>query len=282
MIPGLDSPAIRAQMDAYLKETRRGVYPEPFMDEACHIILDGHNAREFLDTATGQGWLRPGARVLDVGCGLGTFVQVALRSGFDAHGVELDARDAEMARRRLEAAGLPAGRVVSGDGASLPFESGRFDLVTFFDVLEHVPHVGGVLDEAVRMLAPGGRLLIISPNYLARFIEPHYRVPWLPLLPKAAALPYLRWLGRRQEYFRDCVFNRTLRQVVRALHARGFQADSLQELKLEHPERIGGRVSRALIRGLKALHLLRAARLAIRSPFNPTIALLARRAGEGT
>lgn len=62
---------------------------------------------------------------------------------------------------------------VCGDATALPFEDGTFDVVTMFDLLEHVPDDRKAAEETLRVLKPGGYLLVSSPNENWRF--PYYR-----------------------------------------------------------------------------------------------------------
>jgi len=76
--------------------------------------------------------LRPGARVLDAGCGSGR-TMVDLRRYGEVVGIELSEDAAEIARER------DCGEVVIGRIEQLPFEDGTFDLITCLDVIEHTP-----------------------------------------------------------------------------------------------------------------------------------------------
>lgn len=64
-------------------------------------------------------------------------------------------------------------RFVQGDATALPFKSHSFDAITMFDVLEHIPDHEKAVSEALRVLRPGGFLLISTPNENWRF--PYYR-----------------------------------------------------------------------------------------------------------
>jgi SAM-dependent methyltransferase len=64
-------------------------------------------------------------------------------------------------------------RYVCADATRLEFDSGLFDAVTMFDVLEHIPNDERAMSEALRVLRPGGYLLISVPNERWRF--PYYR-----------------------------------------------------------------------------------------------------------
>lgn len=64
-------------------------------------------------------------------------------------------------------------RFVCGDATALPFDDHSFDAVTMFDVLEHIPDHEQAVSEALRVLQPGGGLLVSTPNENWRF--PYYR-----------------------------------------------------------------------------------------------------------
>jgi glycosyltransferase involved in cell wall biosynthesis len=74
----------------------------------------------------------------------------------------------------------PGVRFMSGDATDLPFEDERFDAVTMFDLLEHVPNDRQAIKEAFRVLRPGGFLIVSTPNENWRF--PYYRLmkPYCP------------------------------------------------------------------------------------------------------
>src|SRR5215212_3259627 len=81
------------------------------------------------------GEVRPGERVLDLGCGAGRFLAAMRDAGADPVGVELAEGALERARRNVPAAELHA---LTADG-SVPLEDSSVDLVWCSEVLEHVP-----------------------------------------------------------------------------------------------------------------------------------------------
>jgi SAM-dependent methyltransferase len=105
--------------------------------------------------------VRPGARVLDVGCAGGTFLEGMQRLGWEVWGIEPQPAVAERARRRLRAA---PDRVLVGAAESADLPAATFDLVTLSHVLEHLHDPRGVLDLAHDWLRPGGTLEIRTPN----------------------------------------------------------------------------------------------------------------------
>lgn len=129
-------------------------YPDSY--EAHRTLGDGTARRSGSRRFRSLEGLAPGA-MLDVGCGSG-YDLLALRDrGWSVAGVEMNPRAAENAR----AQGLD---VRTGTLSDARFEADRFDLVTMFHVLEHLPDPVGVASEAARILEPGGRLLAQVPN----------------------------------------------------------------------------------------------------------------------
>jgi len=98
----------------------------------------------------------PGARLLDVGAAYGYAASEAERAGFRVAAVEVSSEAAGRA-----AAQLP-GRIVRARADRLPFESGSFDVVTLWDVLEHLPDPHCAVAEVARCLCPGGRLALTT------------------------------------------------------------------------------------------------------------------------
>jgi len=100
----------------------------------------------------------PPGRALDVGCATGNFLHNLRNCGWQVCGVEPNPRAADYARKRL---GLT---VFTGGLAAAGYPEGFFDLVSFWDVLEHVHDPRATLEEAARVTKPGGSLALSLPN----------------------------------------------------------------------------------------------------------------------
>lgn len=123
-----------------------------------------------------------GERLLDLGCGAGLFVEQARNAGLAAEGIDFN----PAAVARAQAAGLP---VACGDWDRLAAERpGAYGMVTAFQLLEHLPAPLPFLRSAVRLVRPGGRLLLAVPNsdgWLSRTgnlldMPPHHVLHWNP------------------------------------------------------------------------------------------------------
>ncbi len=98
-------------------------------------------------------------RILDVGCGTGANLLLLSEYG-QAEGVDVS----EDALAFCRARGLD--NVKQGAGEELPYENGTFDLVTAFDVVEHMDDDLAGLSEMRRVLRPGGRVLLFVPTFM--------------------------------------------------------------------------------------------------------------------
>lgn len=99
-----------------------------------------------------------GRRLLDIGCSSGLFLDEARTAGFEVAGAELSADTAAFARGHF---GI---EVHQGDWRDAGHADGSFDVITLFDVIEHVPDPLGELRAIRRLLRPGGLLLQSTPN----------------------------------------------------------------------------------------------------------------------
>ncbi|MBN1106660.1 MAG: class I SAM-dependent methyltransferase [Deltaproteobacteria bacterium] len=104
-------------------------------------------------------------RVLDVGCGKGGFMEELRRLGREPFGVEPSPEAALLCRKK----GLPVQEGLFGE---VLYPEEFFDTIVFLHSLEHLPSSSKALQEAFRILRPGGRVFIFCPNlqsYMARW-----------------------------------------------------------------------------------------------------------------
>jgi 2-polyprenyl-3-methyl-5-hydroxy-6-metoxy-1,4-benzoquinol methylase len=140
-----------------------------------------------------------GPRVLDVGCAAGAFLVAMREQGYEPHGLELAPA---MVRHAREEFGLS--EVYQGTLDSAPFPRAWFDVITLFDVLEHVPDPVGVLQQARTFLRPGG-ILVLQTQDLSS---------WLP-----------RLVGSRWHHFKQVehIFHFNPKTIAEVLKRAGYR-----------------------------------------------------------
>ena len=114
--------------------------------------------------------LQPGQKVLDVACKRGSLVHI-----LDVDKVDIVYTGLDIARQNVEEnrSRWPDRAFVEGDVMDeVPLPDGVFDRVFALEIMEHVPHPLRLLEQARRLLAPDGRLVISVPN-------PYYWVEWI-------------------------------------------------------------------------------------------------------
>lgn len=128
-------------------------------------------------------WASQG-RLIDIGCSTGLFVDQARQAGFDVMGAEFSAASAQFARRHF---GI---EVADGDIHAVDALPQSFDVLTMFDVIEHVRDPARDIAAAHRLLRPGGLFIASTPNIdglfpraskpFARMLDhwPHPEPPW--------------------------------------------------------------------------------------------------------
>jgi len=97
-------------------------------------------------------------KLLDVGCGPGFFLAYAERY-YDVHGIDISEYAIRKAKQRINQVKLSV-----GDATDLDYKNDYFDIVTCFDLLEHLPNPALALQEFRRILKNGGVLIIRVPN----------------------------------------------------------------------------------------------------------------------
>ena len=131
--------------------------------------------------ASGVG---PPARILDIGCGFGS-LSLTLSEGAGLDVVAMDVLEERVSSVRTKTAARDHAaaariRIVRADAQALPFRDGVFDAVAATEVLEHLDEPERMLRETRRVLRPGGRFFLTTPNAKAL----PYRI--LRFLPNAA------------------------------------------------------------------------------------------------
>ncbi|MEM4577170.1 MAG: methyltransferase domain-containing protein [Candidatus Nezhaarchaeales archaeon] len=98
-----------------------------------------------------------GRKALDVGCAHGYLVELLLHLGYEAYGCDVSRLYVHRYARNL------TGNLVVCDAQKLPFRWGSYDLITCFEVLEHLQDPSAFLGDCYRLLMPQGVLLLQTP-----------------------------------------------------------------------------------------------------------------------
>lgn len=166
-----------------------------------HVVLDADSrvlkARKIVELLGRERFMRARA-VLEIGCGSGVISSTLAQLG--APGLRVLAVDVVDSRVTKE--GYEFHLV---DGTRLPFETCSFDIVISNHVIEHVGDRSAQLDhlgEISRVMSQDASTYLAVPNKW-RFVEPHYRLPFLSWLPVPLADAYVRATAKGQHY--DCL-----------------------------------------------------------------------------
>jgi 2-polyprenyl-3-methyl-5-hydroxy-6-metoxy-1,4-benzoquinol methylase len=173
------------------------VYPQPteeFLRKELYSYESGYQAnrvedlskraedkraRTVLDSLTK---INPKGRILDVGCANGQFMYWAQKRGFEAAGVELNRRTAEVARGY-------GFEVYNGFLEEADFAQESFDAIFLGEIIEHVPNPRDFVGNCSKLLRPGGLIAITTPNlncFWSRstfLLWRIFKIPWSSVTP---------------------------------------------------------------------------------------------------
>jgi ubiquinone/menaquinone biosynthesis C-methylase UbiE len=155
-------------------------------------IIDAAQSQA-VSRALGLAMLQSGARILDVGCGTGRWLRRYEAMGLRTVGVDATFPMLFLARQNCSSAALSA-----GEAFRLPFASGTFDAVSDITVVQHIPYdyQAQALDEMVRVLKPGGRLILMELiRGRGTHIFPRPPEDWIRLAVLSGASPSA-WFGQ--------------------------------------------------------------------------------------
>ncbi|MBN1315497.1 MAG: methyltransferase domain-containing protein [Anaerolineales bacterium] len=105
--------------------------------------------------------------ILDIGCGTGNYAGLFKRAGVQIYGVDPSGGMLEQARKKY-----PNVDFRQGTAGDLPFKDAFFDMVYLTDVIHHVPDIGRMFGEIHRVLAPGGKVCIVTQSHRQIEVRP--------------------------------------------------------------------------------------------------------------
>jgi spore maturation protein CgeB len=149
-----------------------------YQNDQVHA-LDSMDGKKLADHATYRAFFDQvprftGARLLDIGCGVGRFCQAAYSRGWDVTGIDVSPLAISIGRKF---ASFPL-RVATVE--ELIGQGEKFDVVTAFEVLEHLSAPVQFLASARTLLRPGGQAFFTVPNWNCATVRTSTRPDWLP------------------------------------------------------------------------------------------------------
>lgn len=187
------------------------------------VLTSGSNGHQFWHrqkfNLVAQTLRQPIGTLLDVGCGPGSFFFVLQEMGIQIDrriGSDLCDKQVAYAQQLLQDI-----EWISADAAKLPFEDNTLDAITMIEVLEHFPpeREALVLKEFLRVLQPGGQLVMTTPNY---------RSHW----------PLIEWLWERMspvKYGDQHLNKKNLSSLESCVSDAGFQVTSTSSFFVGSP-----------------------------------------------
>jgi dolichol-phosphate mannosyltransferase len=179
---------------------RNSIASADYDDRAFYSVIPIQRYWQRARHRIATSWARGANRILDIGCGSSVIIQSL------NHAIGLDVSMGKL--RFVSRLGIP---LVRGSAFALPFKDSSFDCVISSQVIEHIVYEESLFTEMWRVLAPGGTLIIGTPDYSThgwRIIEPIYG----NLIPG----------GYRDEH----ITHYTRESLSRILSRHGFEAEA--------------------------------------------------------
>lgn len=208
--------------------------------------------------AARHGDTRPVLEVADIGCGAGTQCRLWAEMGHRVHGLDVNAPLIEVARSRAFAEDLQITFDI-GSATELPYPDASMDVALLPELLEHVAHWQACLDEAVRVLKPGGLLYLSTTSWLCPK-QQEFDLPLYSWYPGFLKRKYERLaVTTRPEIANYCQYPAvnwfSFYSLARYLENRGFQCLDRFDMVETQGKGVLQKMALALIRALPPLRL---------------------------
>lgn len=155
---------------------------------------------------------------LDAGCGIGVFAAVANIKGFNFYGYDIDREAVNIAKKLFLVNKIPQEKISLAP--ILKYAKNKFDLITSFEVVEHLSDMDMYFKRLRNIIATKGVVLIETPNYMIPY-EPHYYV-FIPPGPKMIKKFFCRKNGARDGKYLDSLNLVNKYSLEKILNKNGF------------------------------------------------------------
>lgn len=173
-----DTPSVKTTEEFYDKlmrgEESRGILGKDKRFNAMALREKALVKEHFVKPM--QGLMGPEMRVLDYGCGPGTFMSLIADFCDEIVGVDISQEFVDTTNDLFKELNIENGKAVKVNDAKMDFPDSSFDMVLMVDTIHHIENIQGNLEEAMRVLKPGGKFVVFEPNKLNPLI--HY-VHWI-------------------------------------------------------------------------------------------------------
>jgi len=162
---------------------------------------------------------------LDIGCSTGIMSNFYSPHFKTLTGVDIDAPAVEFARKNRVSDNA---EFIVGDAMNTGLQANHFDLVFCSHIYEHVPDAFKLMEEINRVLKPGGICYFVAGNRLI-WLEGHYKLPLLSVVPKFIAHKYLKVLGKGDFYYETHYTYWTLKRLVSKFEVLDYTLRTISE-----------------------------------------------------
>lgn len=264
---------------SYVHERYKNVFSKELLERYTRDYI-GFTSAKFIYNNKLSTFLCQNHKILDVGCGAGSLALYLHKKGYQAYGIEINEFEYKIAKQRFDQLYQYKKSIYThGSALELPYPDDSFDVVTFFDVLEHIENYELALKEAKRILKANGKIFIIAPNYCAFRQEAHYHVPWIPFFPRKLAVTYLKFLGKDPWFYNECVFHLTNFKIIRILRKLDLTISSPLQEKIKENYQFNLKWFSNLLSFAKKFHLISLVNFVIKmilyNPFKKSLDLVA-------
>jgi len=152
-------PTLKEMMDYANAEYHNGLYKEYLEANDLKYATFEYRLNKVIQAFNKQNHSQVSPRILDVGCSNGRFIEVALRHGIDAWGLELSENAIAAAAPTVQA------RIYHGDANKIEnLGTENFDIITAFDLIEHLFDPFSFLNNLCRVITKNGLIVITTPD----------------------------------------------------------------------------------------------------------------------
>ena len=262
----------------YFFETYDGVIEKKKIKEDMIYQLEKDRASEYYEMIKNN--IDKKSKILDFGSGFGGFVIFLNQMNFNAFGVENCKKSFQISKLSWYEKFKTKPKIFLVN-SKLPFKDNTFDIITLWNVVEHINNFDFYFREISRILKKGGKIYILAPNYLCFRNEAHYHVPWIPFLSKNLYLKFLDLIGKNPDFFNEHVFPITKIDLIKKIRNQNLLVEIPYLDKLNNPSKIGRYWVKKIVEISKKFRVQRILTPLIKFkfywPFSKTIFLLVRK-----